>query len=105
MNRTCQRCGQAIPNGGFVCTNCNTQDIQYKRVKEHDYLASASLFLGIMGLVMVLFPVVGFAFGGVGLYLGIIRRNKQKGVPGIVMNTLTLILSVIYWGSIFLGYI
>ena len=105
MERRCNKCGTELPGGSYVCPNCHQQDVQYKRTKEHDYLASAGLFLGLMGFVMIPFPLIPFLFGATGFYLGISRLDKRKALPAACINALVLVLALSYWGAIFLGYL
>ncbi len=62
--------------------------------------ASASLVLGIIGLVCALCPYVGLPLGIIGLVMGILgRKSRASGTAtaGIVLSIITIVLSLAVW--------
>ncbi len=60
--------------------------------------ATASLVLGIIGLVAWIFPLIGFPVTIVGLIMGVNgRKSEKKGIAtaGLVLSIITLVACAI----------
>jgi hypothetical protein len=74
-------------------------------------LATASMVIGIIGLILAFIPIIGFVswilaplaiiFGGISLY-GAIRDGRRMGsaITGLVTGLLALMLCIM-WGAAF----
>ena len=127
-SKYCEFCGNDLSNSASfvyndnecpICHHINTQNFDYceacgtklkidtrpdnpikiKKMSKDSGLATASLVLGIIGLVtsftccgiFVLVPLLASIFG----IIGITKGNRDKAVAGLVMGAIGLILSII----------
>ena len=127
-SKYCEFCGNDLSNSASfvyndnecpICHHINTQNFDYceacgtklkidtrpdnpikiKKMSKDSGLATASLVLGIIGLVtsftccgiFVLVPLLASIFG----IIGITKGNRDKAVAGLVMGSIGLILSII----------
>jgi len=95
----CSNCGNKIVEGNSFCTKCGIRVVGGRKsiVKdEKNGLKTASLVLGIMGIVgsltLVLSPLA-FVISLVGIILGVIAKKSIKNVEGILISSIGLFLS------------
>ena len=95
----CSNCGNKIVEGNSFCTKCGIRVVSGRKsiVKdEKNGLKTASLVLGIMGIVgsltLVLSPLA-FVISLVGIILGVIAKKSIKNVEGILISSIGLFLS------------
>ncbi|MCL2363094.1 MAG: DUF4190 domain-containing protein [Defluviitaleaceae bacterium] len=112
----CSNCGNDLSGvTGDFCTTCGTkkenqpspQHLQqnttyptpyYHAAPSHEGKATASLVLGIIGLVAWFLPIVGLPVTITGLVLGIKGRNsynRKLATVGVVLSSIGLTASVI----------
>ena len=95
----CSNCGNKIVEGNSFCTKCGIRVVGGRKsiVKdEKNGLKTASLVLGIMGIVgsltLILSPLA-FVISLVGIILGVIAKKSIKNVEGILISSIGLFLS------------
>jgi len=96
----CKKCGSELLDEAEICPKCvaNQKDtiVHVAIVKDKSTgLASASLVLGIISLV--LFPIA-FVTGVIGLGLAIaaiIKKQGGKGIAGLVLNIIAIVTLVV----------
>ncbi|MBQ2872836.1 MAG: zinc ribbon domain-containing protein [Bacilli bacterium] len=92
----CSNCGEKNNNNKF-CTNCGI-NLKPIKTKEDSGLKIASIILGGLGIfanLTIIFSFFGFVVSLIGLILGIITIKKEKNIIGIVLNSVSLFLSII----------
>lgn len=72
--------------------------------EEKKGMSIASMVLGIVGFIAWCLPLVGFPVTIVGLVLGILgikKGGKGMAIAGIIMSSITLVLTLInsIWGA------
>ena len=72
--------------------------------EEKKGMSIASMVLGIVGFIAWCLPLVGFPVTIVGLVLGILgikKGGKGRAIAGIIMSSITLVLTLInsIWGA------
>lgn len=95
-NKFCVKCGNKL---NVVSSNNTNDNVSVK--KETSGLKTASIILGILGIVgalVVIFAPVSLILTIIGLILGIVATKKVKNVSGIVLNSVGLFLSIIMLG-------
>ena len=95
----CSNCGNKIVEGNSFCTKCGVKIVGGRNntvKKEKNGLKTASLVLGILGIVisltLVLSPLA-FVISLVGIILGVIAKKSIKNVEGILISSIGLFLS------------
>lgn len=112
----CRNCGTEIPDNIMYCPKCgqsqqtspmpgpmqnpyaNQYDIYEQAPKEKQGMAITSLVLGLVGLIGWLFPCCGYPITILGLIFGIIgikKGGKTMATVGIVLSSITLVLTII----------
>lgn len=70
--------------------------------KNKEPLATASLILGIISILLFFLNVLILPVAVIGLILGIVNKTKKgKKVAGIILNTIAIILIIILLGIVF----
>ncbi len=120
----CTRCGASNPDGAAFCSRCGASLTQVSTppatpppvsaatappfaqaqpvqagLPQQNGKATASLVLGIIGLVACAVPILGFPITIIGIILGGIGLKSQKhgqAVAGLVMSILGLIGSIVW---------
>jgi hypothetical protein len=111
----CRNCGSQMDERAAFCSNCgcavNTNnysspltDNQFNpynvNAPVNNGLATASMVLGILGVIFWAVPIIGLAINIVGLVLAAKSRkisNSGKGTAGLVLTIIGLSLTVIYF--------
>ena len=113
----CSNCGNKIENNNDkYCTNCGTKlennnsktnDNNQTNINNNDnknnintnnWLKIASIILGslsITGSLLIIFAPIAFILSIIGLILTIYSLKKDKNLPGILTNSIGLVLSII----------
>lgn len=100
----CPKCGEKNEEGVKYCSKCGaslTQETEIKNNNNKEGLATGSLVIGIISLILSLtcifiipiFIVIPLAL--IGLILGIVNKAKKgKKFAGIVLNIIAIVLSI-----------
>ena len=108
----CSNCGTKIVNDNDkYCTNCgtkldksnsqtndNNQNNITNNINNNNWLKIASIILGslsIAGSLLIIFAPISFILSIIGLILTIYSLKKDKNLPGILTNSIGLVLSII----------
>jgi hypothetical protein len=92
----CSNCGQKNDNNKF-CTNCGI-NLKPAKIKEDSEMKIASIILGGLGIfanLTIVFSFFGSIISLIGLILGIITTKKEKNTIGIILNSVSLFISII----------
>lgn len=103
----CRNCGAMIQSTSGICPSCGTLDFVPSSItmpmqpitqKNTNGSAITSLVLGIVGIILCMFPYIGTTINVIGLVFGI-RANKTSksgvGTAGFVLSLVGLVLSVL----------
>ena len=106
----CLKCGQQIEDTAMTCPYCgcpteNSSDkidtgVIDPSVKSAEGLGLAAIVIGAIGILMAwLIALLGYIFGGAGLALALVAKNKNpncsKAKTGMILSIITLACAVI----------
>ena len=104
----CTNCGNKLNNNDNFCNNCGEKRIELENINVNSNVVNknnssngmktASIILGsisIVGSLMFIFAPFCFILSIIGLILGICALKKGKNVPGILLNSIGFVLSII----------
>jgi predicted nucleic acid-binding Zn ribbon protein len=89
----CPTCGATVENDTFTCPTCG-RDLE---PTEHDYKATASLALGLVGMFAWFLLLVGLPITVAGLILGVKSKHPSRGIAliGIILCVVGMVVSVV----------
>ena len=107
----CLKCGKQIDDSAIKCPYCDcptenagdaiNTDVLDPSIKSSKSFGIAAIVLGALGILWaILFAIFGWIFGGTGLALGLVGRNKNKFEKTCKIGT---ILSAIALGCAFIN--
>jgi len=107
----CSNCGGNIVDGIKFCSSCgkevkvnhtetnlNITSTQNTNIVDKKSQATASLILGIIGLIAWVLPLFGFPVTIIGLIMGIVGQKSTKknmAMAGIVLSIIGLVITII----------
>ena len=96
----CSKCNTKLNGNENYCPNCGIEIKKQNNPKPQvsNGKKTASIVLGIISLVgifLLIFSPISFILSLIGLIIGIIANKEVSNVPGIVLNAISLFLSLI----------
>ena len=106
----CSNCGAELGEGIKFCQKCGSEDYAERQNSFSDQgtqnaslidksgHATASLVLGIIGLIAWFIPLLGFPVTIVGLIFGVLGQKSSKkaiAVAGLVLSIVGLVVTII----------
>lgn len=105
-NMYCQNCGKKIDEHSKFCTNCGVKltntisnvdsNVNNPSTNSNGMKVVSIVLgsLGIFGSLLVIFAPIGLILSIIGLILGICALRKGSNLPGILLSSIGLVLSL-----------